>query len=201
MKRKSSFTGDYGIVILPDPQTAEKSYEIAENFSSSGISYFLSRDNVPHVTLYHAQVAEASMNDVLELLIDIRGSLNGKSFRGGDIVVFRDYYLFWECKKSTDILRTAHEKSLRLARFLAPAKNRTDRCEEIRLTKREQKNVDRFGHPWCGSLFSPHITLGFGTPPKLRIPDGLKEQWMMRIESVEFARIEYPGRIAEVVPI
>jgi 2'-5' RNA ligase len=178
----------------------EQSYKIAEKFSASGASYLLKRESLPHLTLFHAQLANAPLSYVLEILLSINGSLKRNSLRCNQIVVFRDFYLFWLCEMDI-ALQSAHEQTLALARFLAPGEKARPCPAQIELTERELDNIKRFGHPWVGSLFSPHITLGFGLATRAAVPVGLKEEWVMKIAAIEFARIEYPGRIVEIVPI
>ena len=196
-------SGAYGIVAIPDVRTQERSCILAKMLLGNSASYYLGENDLPHLTLYHGKIVNApidfikkTQNSISELLRGYRLKLSALGFAGSN-------FLFWDVDGTTDQgqLQQAHQMALGLAQFLDKTSEAKATSEEgLNLSPEELNNILRYGHPWVGKLYRPHITLGFGVNLEhtTTLPV-LKDDWELEVSSVEIAQIGFPGRIEQLL--
>jgi hypothetical protein len=201
MANEPQFTGNYGLIILPDKRTVQKAYEIAHATLPDNAEFILSRGLLPHITLYHANLKSLPIFHARQILIKLSINLKGRTLTLNRTAPFKDFFFFWYTSKETaEALQESHEESLSISRFRDTQKQNDDVSKgRILLNSQELFNVEHYGHPWVGDLFCPHITLGYGID-SMRAKE-LDGSWLMTVEEVVFARIDLPARIGEIISI
>ncbi|HEX5774875.1 MAG TPA: NUDIX domain-containing protein, partial [Candidatus Paceibacterota bacterium] len=190
---ESPYNGQYGIVLLPDHETARAVESRSAAFGGNHIH--LGASHAPHLTLYHTSVRNAPDEFVSGLLERIAQELPYAAtldrIRG-----FGGHFIFWDATMTPE-LRSMHETALALASYFdAQVESQTAR-EGLRLTEAEAANVARFGHPAVGELWRPHVTLGYlETEPADVYPTHAAQA---RFDRVAFVEIGEWGTIRNVV--
>lgn len=202
--RQPTLSGAVGIVLVPDAETQRVSRMLASELLGGHADFVLGNGDLPHLTLYHGKVSKAPTSEIgnltrgiAETLVGSELTLRSLGFAGGN-------FLFWDVDWGSDShhhLRNSHDRALTLAQYLdkgAPAKAVSE--EGLKLTAEELSNIERYGHPWVGALYRPHITLGFGVglETKVNLPRN-QEYAKFTVAGVHLARIGFPGRVEEVL--
>lgn len=198
-----SLSGALGVIIVPDRKTIEKAYEIAQQTMPDSSEYVISVGSLPHLTLHHCKLSDVPRNEVLELVNRLRSNLVGAPLSFSGMEVFSGKFLFWNLASIEPKIADAHLEALTLAKYLernSPAMALSD--ERLSLTNDELENVSKFGHPLVRGQYRPHITLGFSEKLKEQVAGVISPVgWSGVIESVEFARIGFPGRVEEILSL
>jgi hypothetical protein len=194
MQDGQSFTGLYGLVLLPDEKTRNHALQLAHiNREKSHLD--LGGRHEPHLTLYHAKLAGVPSSVVNEYLDTLAASLP-MPLTFTRIARFGGTFLFWDIER-TEQLMGAHEFALGLSQYFDASGSQPLDKEKVTLSPEESSNVKKFGHPLVHDLWRPHITIGF-------FPDGISEEnhpevFEGGVTDVAFARMGEAGTIAEIV--
>jgi 2'-5' RNA ligase len=197
------FSGPLGLVIVPDQATIERAYTIAEEIMPKGAHYVLGPGSLPHLTLYHGNLADVPGPVASETLKGLRSNLVGQRFTLKNIVAFGGNFIFWNVDCSScncDVLQVSHNMALNLAQYLDRSTvARAVSDERLSLKEAELENVRRFGHPLVRSLYMPHITIGFDRGLSEQVAPNMKFKWSMEVASVELVKVGHPGRVEEII--
>ena len=204
MNGNQLLTGAFGIVIVPDNDTQERSRALAAELLEGRAEFVLSPRDLPHLTLYHAKVAGLPSTELVERARRLEDRLGGLRLRLQRLGFAGGNFLFWDVDWNTDRegrLRDAHEEALQLSHYLdrsAPPKATSE--EGLQLTPPELSNVEAYGHPLVRDLYRPHITLGFmrGLENSLALPR-TEEEWTVQVSEVRAAEIGFPGRVERLL--
>lgn len=191
---QNSYTGQFGIVLLPDEQTNREAMRLSAE-CGRGNSIDLGGRHTPHLTLYHSKLTSVPTAEVRRALDDVKDMLPIRlSFT--EVAVFGGMYLFWDTERA-EVLMKAHERTLDISRFFIPAGEQPMGTEKISLSSEEDLNIQKYGHPLVRALWRPHVTLGY-------YPQGIsREPSSQAFEGfaveVAFVRVGEMGTIAEII--
>ena len=194
-----TFTGNCGLVIIPDERTVATAIKFGE--IPSVATYRVRR---PHLTLHIASVCNLT-NDAIHCALDsLIETLQVESTVGltRQLSVFGESYLFWDAVRNK-ALEQAHRNALSLLTpVLAPASNQAAANQTgLQFTEDELKNIHTYGYPFVGELYRPHITLSFGQnmSASSSIPFPIDELSTMRIAQIAFVSVGDFGSIDSVL--
>lgn len=191
---EQTFTGQYGIVLQVDGQTAQKVKQLATTIDNNEIQFVGER--IPHVTLYHTKVHEVPEGTIQAILSDIQAVLphvvcfTNVNIAGGKFV-------FWNLKEDEQ-LTALHNVALRLATYFDRSGAQQAEKEDISLSKEEEQNVKEYGHPYVQKLWRPHVTIGYSHV--VNMMNAYKREHSGEVTEVVFARIVGFGE-AELVEL
>lgn len=176
-------TGRFGIVLLPDVAVDTKARELSVSIPNNEIVF--NETQVPHLTLYHAELQAAPLSEIHKILQEIQSDLPQEVLFTH--TAFRvSKFVFWETER-TDALMKLHERALKLSQYLNRGVESPTKKEGIVLSPEQQKNVEQYGHPLVRNEWNPHITVGYITA----LPNVLREGCEMKGSLVRaaFAKI------------
>lgn len=187
-------TGQLGIVLLLDQETTNRTVELAGEYQE-GNFVDLGGRHTPHITLYHSKLVDVPLEVAREYLDRLAERLP-MSLAFTKVAAFGDKFLFWDTERTPELI-AVHEYALGLAKYFSPAGEQQADKEKITLSPEQDANVRQFGHPLVGSLWRPHVTLGY-------YPDGLtmddrSTPFAGRATTVALVRVGEAGTIAEIV--
>ncbi len=191
----NSYSGRFGIVLFIDAATGNKAMELSAS-CNGGNSIDLSGKHESHVTLYHSKFSDVPREVIEAALKDIASRLPCE-LEFTDISSFGGKFLFWKIER-TPLLFSLHEKTVKsLSKyFVREGEQQTDREKAI-LSGGERQNVEKYGHPFVGKFWNPHVTLGYyaeGAPAVSR-----SEKHLGKAVAAAFVKVGEWGTIAEVV--
>ncbi len=196
-------SGALGLVIIPDHETIERAYALAEKIMPKGAQYVLGPGSLPHITLYHGKLADAPGLVASETLNELRTELIGRKFTLKELVAFGGNLIFWNVDRSShdcEVLQASHAKALNLAQYLDRTTVAKANSEEgLSLKEAELENIKLFGHPLVGSLYMPHITIGFHHGLADHLASNREFKWSMKVASVELVKVGHLGRVEEIL--
>lgn len=196
MTETKTYTGQFGLVFSLDHTTKDAAKIINSRYKGENLINFADGIQEPHITLYHSKL-ESIPESVIENCMGLLVKCLPLSFSLNKIEPYGGKFLFWNIQKTAE-LSNAHALALSNLSpyFVSIGEQQADR-EKISLSQEEQDNVRRFGHPLVGSLWQPHITLGY-------FPNGVSLESCPEflngiITEVMFVRIGEAGTIEEII--
>jgi len=194
-EQKERFSGLYGVVIIPDATTVERVRSLARQFAPNAEF----QTEIPHVTLFQAQVTDLPAEEVKKLLKELNG-LRDKPFDLGKLEIFAGQYIFWNLKNTPE-LQQAHEATLRLVKYVDAEKLKLAPHASLNLTEKQVESVKKYGHPLSGDAYLPHITIAADSKG-LSLPVGVTElTHQMTVESSRFSEMGKNGRVQNLIEI
>ena len=192
---ETGFGGSYGFVIVPDANTKTKTENLARELFPKA-EY---QATTPHVTLYQGRVAGLPPDEVRKILNKLKG-YSGETLALDLIDIYGGKFAFWNNEKNTN-LSLVHTTALEIAAYLD--KNTIQRSVEegLDMSPEELENVRKFGYPFVGESYRPHITLAYDSQGLTLPTGGLSRPWEMKIEDVLFVKMGKYGSVAEVIEI
>jgi len=194
-EQKEYFSGPYALVIIPDTATVERVRSLARQFAPNAEF----QTEIPHVTLFQAQVTDLPAEEVKKLLKELE-NLRGKQFDLDKLEIFAGQYIFWNLKNTPE-LQKAHEATLRLVKYVDPEKLKFAPHASLSLTEKQMESVKKYGHPLSGDAYLPHITLAADSRG-ISLPDGITElPHQLTVESSRFSEMGKHGRVEKLIEI
>jgi hypothetical protein len=194
MESQDALTGQLGLVLLLDGETRARAVELADQHQQ-GSSIDLGGRHEPHITLYHSKLANVPL-DVVHEYLDHLASMLPLALTFTQIAAFGNKFLFWDTERAPELVK-AHEYALGLSRYFVSVGEQQAGKEGITLSPEQSSNVNKFGNPLVGSLWRPHVTLGyFGNGLVL---EDRPEIFKGSASSVAFVRVGESGTIAEII--
>lgn len=192
MQEKKSFSGCYGMVILPTKKTIKIIQQITKNLDQN--LNFLTK--IPHLTLYYANFKNIPKSFILKKL-EVLNRFKKIKLNLQEIQVYGDKFLFLNIVEK-EKLQEPHLIALGLNKYLDKSKIPNAKKENLTLSKEEKKNLKTYGHPLVKNLYLPHVTMAYNTKGfKKPLP---KEKLIhFEIDEFVFARIGEFGAVEEVV--
>jgi 2'-5' RNA ligase len=192
------FTGSFGIAVVPDLGTRNEAFSLAKDLMPQDSFIMGANGELPHMTLYHGKIENAPVDILREIRDSAQRCLTGASLTLSPIDVAGGKFVFWnltEQSKNLPVIAEAHTLALKLSTYLRPGDAAKALKEEgLKLSNAEIENCNQYGHPWVGSLYRPHITLGFvekGIDPiALKYMD---HSHRMNVDRVILFEVGYPG--------
>lgn len=193
IEQRDVYTGNYGLVIIPDERTKTQAVEMANRLSPNA-EYKVSE---PHITLYFGQIKALPIEEVKNILENIK-KIKNLTLVLNTLQIYGEKFLFWNVQQNDQIQR-AHENALSLANYTNPDMTPSAIKEGLVLTPEEEDNIKNFGQPRVKSLYLPHITLAYNRTGLL-LP--MKEhKWSMMAEDVVFAEMGDLGKVKKIIPL
>lgn len=196
METDEKYSGQYGVVLLLNEMTEHQVKKIAARYVAGNLLNIFDGRHKPHITLYHSKfdklpssIVDKSLN-ILAAHLPVVFSLESISSYGGK-------FLFWDIQKTAGLVKLHESAVSGLSQyFVSEGTQQADR-ENIILSSQESENVRRFGYPFIGSVWHPHITLGY-------FPEGVQEEstperFKGTSGTVAFIRVGEAGSIAEII--
>ena len=116
----------------------------------------------PHLTLFHGRLqAGFDPETVRDQVRDIDRLYAGEIVSFGDVKVFGDKFLFLDANLTPSLMAAHAMAVVSFLPFLDREAEPAAAKEALNLTQDEMASVRTFGHPLCGKLARPHITLGY----------------------------------------
>ena len=194
MKETNMYTGTYGIVLLPTPETAAFAQKRGEEICDNEIK--LGTTHLPHLTLYHTKVTQLPRETVREALHLLAPKLP-LTVTFTKLAPFGGKFAFLDTQ-CTEPLVQLHEQALAaISPFYDSRGVQQADSEALSLTPEEADNVKHYGHPLVGGLWRPHITVGY-------VASGYTAAAKVLSDSGEFDRVAFVcvgeyGTIAELI--
>ena len=191
----SKLRGRLGIIIVPDKGTTRMATKLALELTAGGAEFLV---RTPHLALYHATFNAVPVNVLADIISEL-DVLRNQVFRLEQVTVYGRKFLFWNVKNDKR-LQLAHEKALKIARYVDRDTRPLATDEGLVLGNKERSNLRRYGYPLVGEAYLPHVTLaynstGFSFDKEVIAAVG----WPLTVVSVTLARIGRYGNIAETV--
>ncbi len=155
MKKHS---GQLGFVLFPDSETQNMALDMAGDVQKNRIMF--SDVSVPHLTLFHSNLRDVSDMQVKNFLFWLKEQLP-LLVRFESVELFGGKFVFWMAKKRYDLVGLHNAALFALAGFFNPEGVQQADRENIELSDQEKRNVRACGHHSVGTLWKPHITLGY----------------------------------------
>ena len=196
--------GSYGLVVIPDSDTIERSYQLAEDLFPNDTEYVVRNGFLPHITLYHSRFKDIPVSWISKQVSQLNEMLHGVEFQLSELHCYGDKFIFWNIDpeyESYHLVKSAHMKALELAKFLDQDAPRRSDEEGIKLSPQEQENSVKFNHPLVRDLYTPHITLAYDERASKFLAQGATAKWSMRVGRVEFVEIGFPGVVNHIVSL
>jgi len=191
---ESSFSGQIGLVLLPDRDTRDRALQIAREFSV-GNSIKLGTIAEPHISLYHSKLSNVPGTVIDEYLKECASRLP-LPLTFTTLSTFGEKFLFWNIEKDEQLL-SLHESALQLSAYFVPEGEQQPDRENVILSEDEKACVAQYGHPRVGALWQPHITLGYFSES---LPTDIGSQpFSGAATGVAFVRIGEAGTISEIL--
>ena len=195
LEQKEYFSGPYAIVIIPDANTNDRVRSLGRQLAPNAEF----PTEIPHVTLFQAQVTDLPAKEVQKLLKELE-NLHGRQFDLYKLEIFANQYLFWDLK-NTPQLQQAHEATLQLVKYVDPEKLKFAPHASLKLTEKQTESVKKYGHPLSGDAYLPHITLAADSKG-LSLPGGINElPYQFTVESCRFSEMGKNGRVENLIEI
>ncbi|HSR89481.1 MAG TPA: 2'-5' RNA ligase family protein [Candidatus Udaeobacter sp.] len=190
-----SFSGFYGLVILPDAVTVERVRSLVKQLAPK-VEF---QTEIPHVTLFQGQMKDLPVAEVKKLLKKLE-SLRGKQFNLDKLEIFAGEYLFWDVKNTVE-LQKAHEVALDMVKYVNPDRLKLAPHASLNLTDKQMESVKKYGHPLSGSAYLPHITIAADSK-SFSLPAGFTElPGRFTVDSVQFSEMGKNGRVENLIEI
>lgn len=198
---KKTFSGQCGIVLLPDLGTTRSARYINEDFNlrnavtEEGLD--LSK-HIPHFSLYHARFKDLPFSVAKRAVDRIKGYLP-LSFNLYKLNVYGDNFLFWDVDPDdVQLFMRLYEEAIKLVHFLDRSRETQADKEGLKLTPQERENLLLYGHPLVKDLLRPHLTVGYLPHGILSINQPYRDR-EAKILRVAFAKIGELGTIQEII--
>jgi len=150
------------IVLLPDKKTKELSRSISQQLSTSLQSRFVLDDSqyLPHLSLYQAQYVESNKDKVFAAVKDIASRTDPFMVTFSGYSLFAEF-IYLDAYKSKK-LQSLHQQILKACdpyrQGLIPDPVR-ELLDAGKFNSEQAQATRKYGHPFTGQLFSPHLTL------------------------------------------
>lgn len=190
----TTFTGQYGIVLLPDNETAAKARGLGAALLGNELD--VGGVHPAHLTLYHLSTHGLPGQMVSEILTAVSKRLP-LVVSLGPLQIYGSKFWFWDATIDGD-LEMFHHMSLQLMQFIDRNTRQQADKEGLDLSSEERDNVNTFGHPLVKRLWRPHITIGYCSAG---ISDEMKGEMLHEavFNRVAFVRVGDFGSVAEIV--
>jgi 2'-5' RNA ligase len=199
-----TISGSYGIAIVPDRHTREEAQRLAKQLMPTGSFQMGANGELPHITLYHGKIENASLDELMGIRDDAETMLKRARLALGPIDIAGGKFVFWNLTAEgagLEELKHAHNLALSMSAYLKQGDAaKALREEGLSLSPAEVDNCNKFGHPWVSDLYRPHITLGYAEngidPFELRF---VNSEHHMTVERVILFEVGFPGIVAREI--
>lgn len=118
-------------------------------------------NSIPHVTLYQNIFPTKNIDSIVQLLTDISGNTSSFELRFNRLIHSRS--TIWAGFEKTPEIMNLHQKVTEeiqpLRGGLVEEQFHEDHPVYLALTPQRKDMISKFGHPYVGETFDPHISL------------------------------------------
>jgi len=178
-------TTSLNVVCLPDSEITKQAIHLSSevsklaesNYTLDGIKYF------PHITLYQSAFPTKNIDSIKSALTSLANQIRPLDIRMNNLSVLLEF-LFWDAVKTPELLAlqsavVAALNPFREGSLLSEDRQRLDMPDFPQVMK---DNIQTYGYPLIGDLYSPHISLTRFTDSTL----ALKAQRQLETPSMQF---------------
>lgn len=145
------------IVLLPNPELAEKAFKVSEQLKEFGTLYTLKEGQCfPHASLYMTQLKIEDIEKVKELLADIAAAtpkidLTSTRYDQAEGYIDADY-------QRTELIQKLQMAVVEAINPIRDGMREKDKQRMLTITGQACENLEKYGYRGVGELFRPHIS-------------------------------------------
>jgi hypothetical protein len=148
----------YDIILLPEPELAQKAITLSQQLAQYGARFTLQQDSpVPHLSLYFAQLSPPGLSMTTEVLQAMAAQLSPITLSAAEYEQAGAYLLL--NYQRTDELVRLHMRVMNAINPLRDGMSQGDTARLHETRGKVRQNLETYGTQWVGELFKPHITI------------------------------------------
>lgn len=191
-----------GIVLIPDRETRERALEVNTILKGKLILSTEMGAGIPHLTLFQGAVSNEEEAVLKHAVDSLAAKLGTRSvpLAFSNIASWGGPFVFWDIDGLSRTSLFRHHLDVVTSFKSVTPENATPivRGQGVLLSPEEESNVEKFGYPFVGAQFRPHITVAYEPESSVSRVAALA-MLAGHVESVALVQTGAYGSVAKVI--